>query len=167
LTELGVTAFWGLLAGLNLENSLPTIGSDLPVDLKRLYLSRIALKDVGMERALALFAERRNTSRNYLGSEAPGTRIIDRLKGADLRSISRSEEVVNEVLRNQLQFRELFEGIVNDEEVVTARCADAVEKVTRVLPEYLYPFKERPVDEVARIPPVLVSLNVEVGPGIR
>jgi hypothetical protein len=76
---------------------------------------------------------------------------VDRLKGGDLRSIGRSEQVVKRVLRNPLLFQGLFNGILSEDKVVRARCADAVEKVTRVHPKYLQRFKRQLLDKVAGI----------------
>ena len=63
--------------------------------------------------------------------------MIDKLKGGDLRSIGRANEVVEDVLRNPDLFDDLFKGIVNQDPVVRMRAADAVEKITKRHPEYL------------------------------
>ena len=55
--------------------------------------------------------------------------IYDLLTGSDLRSIGKSEEVVQLVTSDPVLFDEVFDGIFHDDKVVRARCADAVEKV--------------------------------------
>ncbi|MGB2964794.1 MAG: hypothetical protein WBB69_12495 [Anaerolineales bacterium] len=67
--------------------------------------------------------------------------IVDRLKGGDLRSIGRANEVAEEVINNLDLFDDLFKGINNEDPVVRMRAADAVEKVTKRHPEYLIPYK--------------------------
>jgi len=63
--------------------------------------------------------------------------IYDLLKGNDLRSIGKSDEVVALVTSDPVLFEEVFEGIFHEDKVVRARCADAVEKVARKFPEYI------------------------------
>jgi HEAT repeat protein len=67
--------------------------------------------------------------------------IVDKLKGGDLRSIGRANEVAEEVINNPDLFDDLFKGINNEDPVVRMRTADAVEKVTKRHPEYLIPHK--------------------------
>lgn len=63
--------------------------------------------------------------------------IYDLLKGNDLRSIGKSNEVVNLVTSDPALFEEVFNGIFHEDKVIRARCADAVEKVSRKFPEYI------------------------------
>jgi hypothetical protein len=63
--------------------------------------------------------------------------IYDLLKGNDLRSIGKSNEVVSLVTSDPLLFDEVFDGIFNEDKVVRARCADAVEKVAKKYPTYI------------------------------
>ena len=63
--------------------------------------------------------------------------IYDLLKGNDLRSIGKSNEVVELVTSDPELFDEVFNGIFHEDRVIRARCADAVEKVARKFPEYI------------------------------
>ncbi len=67
--------------------------------------------------------------------------ILDKLKGGDLRSIGRSEEVVEDILADPTLFTEVLEGLFCDDPVIRARSADALEKVSKKHPEYLKPHK--------------------------
>lgn len=75
---------------------------------------------------------------------------LDKLKGGDLRSIGRSNEVVDDILADPALFNEVFEGIFADDPVIRARSADALEKVSKIHPEYLRPHKKR-LFEAAKI----------------
>ncbi|MEW6652187.1 MAG: hypothetical protein AB1394_01835 [Bacteroidota bacterium] len=63
--------------------------------------------------------------------------IFDLLKGNDLRSIGKANEVVEIVTSDPELFDEIFNGIFHDDKVIRARCADAVEKTARKFPEYI------------------------------
>jgi hypothetical protein len=63
--------------------------------------------------------------------------IYDLLVGNDLRSIGKSDEVVKLVTSDPELFDEVFNGIFHSDKVIRARCADAVEKVSRKFPEYI------------------------------
>ncbi len=78
-------------------------------------------------------------------------RILQKLKGGDLRSIGRAEEVVQDILNNPVLFTEVFEGMLDDDPLVRMRSADALEKVSSKYPEYLQPFKSRLIYEVSQI----------------
>lgn len=58
--------------------------------------------------------------------------ILSKLKGGDLRSKGKSEEVVADILNQPFLFGEVFEGMLNDDPVVRMRAADAIEKVSRL-----------------------------------
>ncbi|MEW6508197.1 MAG: hypothetical protein AB1432_10675 [Bacteroidota bacterium] len=60
--------------------------------------------------------------------------IYDLLKGHDLRSIGKSNEVVELVMRHPDLFDDLFNGIFHEDKVMRARCADAVEKSAKQFP---------------------------------
>ena len=78
-------------------------------------------------------------------------RILQKLKGGDLRSIGRAEEVVQDILENPALFGEVFDGMLSEDPQVRMRSADALEKVSSRHPEYLQPFKRRLIYEVAQI----------------
>jgi len=78
-------------------------------------------------------------------------RILQKLKGGDLRSIGRAEEVVQDILNNPVLFAEVFEGMLDDDPLVRMRSADALEKVSSKHPEYLQPFKNRLISEVSQV----------------
>ncbi len=63
--------------------------------------------------------------------------IYDLLKGNDLRSIGKSNEVVELVTSDPELFEEVFNGIFHEDKVIRARCADAVEKVAHKFPQYI------------------------------
>ena len=79
------------------------------------------------------------------------SRVLQKLKGGDLRSIGRVDEVVQDILRNPALFEEVFEGVLDDDPIVRMRSADALEKVSSKHPEYLQPFKKRLINEVSKI----------------
>ena len=77
--------------------------------------------------------------------------ILQKLSEGDLRTTGASEEVAAEVLANPSLFAELFEGMIHADPHIRMRATDAVEKVTRGHPEYLQPYKEKPISHVALI----------------
>jgi hypothetical protein len=79
------------------------------------------------------------------------TDILSKLKGGDLRSKGKSEEVVAIILKQPSLFGEVFEGMLNDDPVVRMRAADAIEKVSKLHPEYLKDYKKRLIQEVYKI----------------
>ena len=68
--------------------------------------------------------------------------ILKKLRGGDRRSIGRVDEVVEQILRSAVLFEELVNGLLEDDPIVRMRSADAVEKITRVKPEWLTPHKK-------------------------
>lgn len=74
-----------------------------------------------------------------------------KLKGGDLRSKGKSEEVVSDILEQPFLFGKVFEGMLNDDPVVRMRAADAIEKVSRLHPEYLKGYKKKLIQEVSKI----------------
>ena len=77
--------------------------------------------------------------------------IIAKLKGGDLRSIGRVEEVVSDILRDFSLFPDVFKAMSDEDPVVRMRAADASEKVSRVCPQYLQPFKDQLLDGISKI----------------
>jgi hypothetical protein len=69
--------------------------------------------------------------------------VYDLLKGNDLRSIGKSNEVVSLVTSDPILFEEVFDGIFHEDKVIRARCADAVEKVAKKFPAYIQ--KKKPI----------------------
>ena len=68
--------------------------------------------------------------------------IAAMLKGADRRSIGRSNEVKKLVLRQPGRFAELFKCLWDEDPVVRMRAADAAEKISVTLPELLESHKQ-------------------------
>lgn len=64
------------------------------------------------------------------------------LLGKDLRSISRSNEVVRSV-NDQESFDELFKLLLHHERLLVMRAADAIEKITVAHPGFLRPHKQQ------------------------
>jgi len=79
------------------------------------------------------------------------SKILQKLIGGDLRSIGRAEEVVEDILQNPSLFAEVFEGMLHDDPRVRMRSADALEKVSKIRPEFLQPFKNRLINEVSEV----------------
>lgn len=77
--------------------------------------------------------------------------LLQKLTGTDRRSIGKSNAVVAEVLSAPQLFGILFNGMLDDDPVLRMRCADAVEKVSAIHPEYLQPYKKQLLQQVARI----------------
>ncbi len=77
--------------------------------------------------------------------------ILTKLAGGDLRSIGNVNSVVREVLNNPSLFKDVFNGLSNNDPVIKMRSADAIEKITSKHPEYLHPFKKRLICQIAKI----------------
>jgi len=77
--------------------------------------------------------------------------VLQKLKGGDLRSIGRSEEVVQDILENPVLFEEVFDGMLGEDPLVRMRSADALEKVSSRHPEYLQPLKDKLIREVSQV----------------
>ncbi len=77
--------------------------------------------------------------------------ILEKLKGGDLRSIGRANEVVRQVLRTPALLGELFKGMRSGDPRVRMRAADAAEKVTAQRPDLLQPFKRSLLNTIAKI----------------
>ena len=77
--------------------------------------------------------------------------ILDKLKGGDLRSIGKADEVVSGLLLDPSLFGEVFKGMNSDDPLLRMRAADVIEKVSKVHPEYLMPYKKESINEIAKI----------------
>ncbi len=76
--------------------------------------------------------------------------VLNKLGGGDRRSIGRSNEVVADVISDPSLFEVVFNGMLSDDPLIRMRCADAVEKITVKHPEYLQPYKEKLIKQVAK-----------------
>ncbi len=70
-------------------------------------------------------------------------RLVDKLRGGDLRSIGRADEVVAEVLAHKARFGEIIDGLDHPDRVVRMRCADVAEKSPGLEPAWLVPYKTK------------------------
>lgn len=77
--------------------------------------------------------------------------VIRKLKEGDLRQKGRSEEVVADVLKEPRLFRHVVVGIVDAEPGVRMRASDATEKIARLRPELLCPYKKEFINLAATI----------------
>ncbi len=75
--------------------------------------------------------------------------ILRKLEGGDRRSIGRSEEVVSDVLKNPALSGDLITGLSVTDAMVRMRAADAMEKISLVHPEYLWPYKSLLIQQAA------------------
>lgn len=75
--------------------------------------------------------------------------LLQKLSGGDRRSIGRSEEVVSDICQQPALFAVLIEGVNTDDPVIRMRASDAMEKISRVHPEFLLPYKKRLMDLAA------------------
>lgn len=72
-------------------------------------------------------------------------------EGGKKNSLGRAEEVVQIVLADQSRVDELYQCLFEDDAWVRMRAVDALEKVCRVHPEWLEPYVNRLLSEVATI----------------
>jgi len=63
--------------------------------------------------------------------------LLKELGGGDLRSDGRANEVAEEVIRNPHLLNKLVEGLDEPDDVIRARTAHALEKISRTNPEML------------------------------
>jgi hypothetical protein len=76
--------------------------------------------------------------------------VLNKLAGGDRRSIGKSNEVVADVMRDPSLFGIVFAGMLSDDPLIRMRSADAIEKITAKHPEYLQPYKEKLIKQVAK-----------------
>ena len=67
--------------------------------------------------------------------------ILSRLRGGDRRSIGKVNEVVAAVRKKPDLFKDLVNGLFDENPVVRMRAADAIEKISLDNPQSLQPFK--------------------------
>ncbi len=79
------------------------------------------------------------------------SKILQKLRGDDLRSIGKADEVVQDILNDPSLFKEVFEGMLNKDPVIRMRSADTIEKVSAKHPEYLQPFKSKLINQIPKI----------------
>lgn len=72
-------------------------------------------------------------------------------EGGKKNTLGRAEEVVQIVLADQSRLDELYSCLFEDDAWLRMRAIDALEKVCRVHPEWLEPYVERLLGEVAAI----------------
>ncbi len=77
--------------------------------------------------------------------------ILKKLSGRDLRSIGKSNEVVKDISKNPSLFREVFDGILQNDPIIKLRSADVIEKVSSRYPRYLQPFKNKLINDISKI----------------
>ena len=63
--------------------------------------------------------------------------ILDKLRGGDLRSIGRSNEVAGDIEKNVSMFETVFRGLYDSDPLIRMRSSDVIDKVTRNKPELL------------------------------
>lgn len=73
------------------------------------------------------------------------------LTGGNPRSLERTEEVVTLVLGNKIRLHELYNCLLEDDEIVRMRASDALEKVCRQRPEWFQAYVPQLLTEVAFI----------------
>jgi len=73
------------------------------------------------------------------------------LSGGNLRTVGKSEEVVKMVLSKPGLFRDVVSAILSDNAGIRMRASDAVEKITRLHPEWLEPHKKLFINRIAEI----------------
>lgn len=77
--------------------------------------------------------------------------ILDKLRGGDLRSIGRANEVAQKICNKPGLLGDLITGITSDDPVVRARSADALEKASSRYPELVQPYKKKFLTEFSGI----------------
>ena len=68
--------------------------------------------------------------------------MLDKLRGGDLRSIGRSNEIVADIEEDPTLIEKIFPGLYDPDLVLKARSADVIEKVTRNRPKLLLKHKK-------------------------
>jgi hypothetical protein len=85
--------------------------------------------------------------------------LLDQLTGDDRRTLGRSAAVAAQVLVRPELIDELFDGLASGDEILMGRAADALEKVARVRPDLLQPYKRELLTRVTRLEPWVVRAH--------
>lgn len=94
--------------------------------------------------------------------------ILDKLKGGDRRSIGRAGEVVGELEKKPALVKSIVEGILNDDPIIRARCADCLEKFSRSNAVRLQQFKRIILNKASKIPQQEVKWHVaQIAPRLQ
>lgn len=86
--------------------------------------------------------------------------VVAMLGGGDLRSIGRANEVAALVAGQPALFGRLINAMKSSDPIVSARGADAAEKVSALQPELLVPYKLHLMHDLARHPQPEVRWHV-------
>ncbi|MCP4612500.1 MAG: hypothetical protein GY845_27695 [Planctomycetes bacterium] len=70
-------------------------------------------------------------------------KLLSKLKGGDLRSIGKADEVARQIGNNPKLFDEIFQGIFATDPIIKMRAADAIEKVSQKYPQLLKKHKNK------------------------
>src|SRR3989338_90303 len=76
--------------------------------------------------------------------------VLRKLEGGARRSVGRSERVVADVLGNPDLFGVLVTGLSSENAILRMRAADAMEKISLMHPEYLWPHHDFLIEQAAR-----------------
>jgi len=77
--------------------------------------------------------------------------ILKKLAGGDRRSIGQVAKVVDAVSGQPALFETVFKAMLVADPIVRMRAADAVEKITANQPDYLQPYKDMLINQVAHV----------------
>ncbi len=76
------------------------------------------------------------------------SKILEKLRGDDLRSIGPIDEVIAEVGDDQTRFDELFKGVFHNEPGIRMRAADGIQKIIVKFPRLLQKHKSRLIENL-------------------
>lgn len=85
---------------------------------------------------------------------------LERLRGGDLRSIGRADELAAEALHTPELWPKLAAGLTDSDPLIRMRAADALEIASAHRPERLQPFKMLLLGPAARVPQQEVRWHV-------
>ena len=69
----------------------------------------------------------------------------------DLRTTGKSEEVVKMVLSDPQLFEDVINAVLTDDPGTRMRASDAAEKITKIHPDWLHPFKKLFLERISKI----------------